>query len=57
MSLPLHEVDEVRRIQIGVLAEIEQLCQCRGSYRYICFCAGGLLLAHKPVGRVIRALP
>ncbi len=53
---PLNEVDEVRRIQLGVLAEIEQLAHHRGSYRYICWCGGGLTLCHTPVGRVIREL-
>ncbi len=56
MSLPLNEVDEVRRIQIGLLSEIEQLAHIRGSYRYVCFCGGGLLLSHKPCGRVVRYL-
>lgn len=56
MSLPLNEVDEVRRIQIGVLAEVEQLAAHPGTYRYICYCGGGLLLSHRPCGRVIRRL-
>lgn len=56
MSLPRNEVDEVRRIQIGVLAEVEQLATHHGSYRFICYCGGGLLLAHQPCGRVIRRL-
>lgn len=57
MTLPRDEIAEVRRIQLGVLAEIEALAHNRGSYHYIVYVAGGLTLAHKPCGRVIRELP
>lgn len=53
---PRNEVDEVRRIQLGVLAEIEQLAHARGTYKYIVYVGGGLALAHRPIGRVIREL-
>lgn len=53
---PLNEVDEVRRIQLALLSEVEELSRHRGSYTHICFCAGGLLLSHKPCGRVVRYL-
>ena len=53
---PLNEVDEVRRIQLGVLAEIEHLARHRGSYKYVVYVGGALALSHKLVGRVIREL-
>ena len=53
---PLNEVDEVRRIQLALLSEVEELSRHRGSYKYIVYVGGGLALAHRPVGRVIREL-
>jgi len=56
MTLPRDEIDQVRRIHLEVLSEIEQMSASHGTYRYIVYVAGGLALAHKPVGRVIRVL-
>jgi len=51
-----HELDEVRRAVHTELAEIEQMCRCKGSYCYCCDIGGLVVLTHKPVGRVLREL-
>ena len=50
--------DEVRQLIYQELAALEsRVCQCAGSYNYMCLVGGSPCFTHQPVGPVLRTIP
>lgn len=53
-----HENQEIREAVHREVAAIEhQVCERRGSYRYLCAVSGLVFYSHQPVGEVLREFP
>ena len=53
-----NESDDIRRAVHQEMAELQDMAEHRGSYRFICESPSGVtFLAHRPVGRVLRSFP
>lgn len=51
------EREEIRQLVDQELADIEDQCAHAGSYTYLCRVNGLRVLAHSPLGRVLRHIP
>lgn len=52
-----NEIEDIRRVVLAEMADVQDATQHHGSYTHLCAVNGDLVYAHHPVGRVLAEFP